>query len=371
MSCELKVGGMIYGGWLMLRIERGIEQMAGNFELSITEKWPGQAERRPIRNGKPCQVLIDGTPVITGYVDDRDPSYDKASHTLSIKGRDKTEDLVDCSAIYKGGQWAKGTKLSKIANDLCTPFGIKVISQTDFGAIPQGVSIQDGETVFECLERAARMKAVLLMSDGLGNLLITRASNKRTETALIEGENILKASGSFSWKDRHSKYIVHAQAADHANNWEAETHTSPSGSATDEVIDRYRPLIVLAEDQGNGITLKQRAEWERNVRIGRGKRATITVAGWKHSAGLWEPNTLVPVTSPSLDVDADLLIAHVSYILDDENGEVCELEVCMPQAFDLLSGIKSTALNNKITGSNGVASNVRKAGKNKQDWSNL
>lgn len=367
---ELKVGGAIYGGWKSIRIERGMEQIAGTFTLSTTERWAGQAERRPIKPGQACQVLIDGTPVITGYVDDVQPSYDKEQHGVTINGRDKTGDLVDCSAIYKSGMWAAGSKLNKIAEDLCKPFGIKVIDRVRGGAIPQDISSAHA-TVFECLERAARMKAVLLMSDGLGNLVITRASTQRIATQLDEGENILSASGNFSWKDRHSKYIILAQAADRDDSFSPPSNTSPSGSAEDAVIkaSRYRPLIVQAEDQGNGVTLKQRAEWERNVRLGRGNRATITVHGWQHSAGLWEPNTLVPVRSPYLDVDADLLIASVAYTLD-EGGTRCELAVCMPQAFDLISGIKGTSLDRKITGSNGAAQNIKK-GKKTKDWSGL
>lgn len=50
-ECTLWVNGMIYGGWTAIRINRGIEQLAGSFTLSVTEKWPGQAEARPIKKG--------------------------------------------------------------------------------------------------------------------------------------------------------------------------------------------------------------------------------------------------------------------------------------------------------------------------------
>lgn len=336
---ELKVSGALYGGWKTIRIERGMEQISGTFSLGLTDRWAGQTERRPIKAGQACQVLIDGITVITGYVDDVEPSYDAQQHGITVGGRDKTGDLVDCSAIHKSGEWAAGTKLLTVAQDVCAPFGISVIDRVGVGEIPQKLDI-DHRTAFEVLETAARMKAVLLVADGLGNLVITRASNKRISTALVEGKNILSASGAFSWKDRHSKYTVKAQAAPEEDEHVPQNHTYPSGAATDAVIDRYRPLIVLAEDQGNGVTLKQRAEWERNVRIGRGNRATVTVQGWKHAGGLWEPNTLVHVRSPYLDVDADLLISTVTYLLD-EQGTRCELQLCMPEAFNLVARQKS------------------------------
>lgn len=371
---ELKVDGQIYGGWTSLRIERGMEQISGTFSLGITERWAGQAEKRPIRAGQACQVLIDGDPVITGYVDDVNPSYDKDQHGITVSGRDKTADLVDCSAIHKGGQW-KGVKLNKIAADLCAPFGIKVIVETgvDVGAAIPSLKIQEGEPVFQVLERAARMRALLLVSDGLGNLVITRTTRKPLTTALIEGENILSAQGNFSWKERYSRYVAKGQLAPEGDEFNPQHHTSPAGSADDKIISRYRPLIVIAEDQGSGVTMTQRAEWERNVRIGRGNKATITVQGWRHEAGLWLPNRLVPVRSPYLDVDAELLISAVAYSLDD-SGTRCELQVCRPEAFELIAGVKGTRLQNAIRGANGAAQNIKKGSQSektskKKDWS--
>lgn len=368
---ELKVGGQIYGGWTSLRIERGMEQIAGTFSLGITERWAGQAEKRPIRCGQSCQVLIDGNPVITGYVDEVNPSFDKEQHGITVIGRDKTGDLVDSSAIHKSGQWSKAT-LHKIAIDLCAPFGIKVIVENgvDVGAAIPSLKIQEGEPVFQVLERAARMRALLLVSDGLGNLVITRTTRKPLSTALIEGVNILSAQGNFSWKERFSRYVAKGQSAPEGDDFNPQHHTSPTGNADDKIISRYRPLIVIAEDQGNGATMKQRAEWERNVRVGRGNRATITVQGWRHEAGLWLPNRLVAVRSPYLDVDAEMLISAVAYSLDD-SGTRCELQVCRPEAFELIAGVKGTRLENTICGLNGAAQNTKKDSKSskKKDWS--
>jgi prophage tail gpP-like protein len=70
--------------------------------------------------------------------------------------------------------------------------------------------------------------------------------------------------------------------------------------------------------------------------MGRGSRATITVQGWSHAAGLWQPNQLVRVTSALLDVDDDLIVAGVTLTLD-EKGTLAELSVCRAEAFDVLA----------------------------------
>lgn len=343
---ELKAGAAFYGGWTSLRITRSIEQIAGTFELSITERWPGQPQASPIRAGQACQVLLDGEPVITGYTDTLQIDLGATSHDLRVSGRDKTGDLVDCSAIYKSGQWRNVT-IDQVARDLLAPFGLGVFVHTDVGAPFPTFNIQEGETVFECLDRAARMRALLLVSDPLGNLVITRASQQLLPVALEEGVNILHGRWEFSWKERHSSYLLKGQAKG-TDTFHGAAAARPSGQVTDEAIDRYRPLIVLAEEHGAGPSLRDRAEWERNVRQGRGNRGTITVQGWRRPDGqLWMPNALVRVRSPLLWLDADLLVVGCAWTLD-ERGTTTELTVSRREAFDLVEGISASKLKQKL-----------------------
>ena len=109
-ECTLWVNGMIYGGWTAIRINRGIEQLAGSFTLSVTEKWPGQAEARPIKKGDSAVVKIDGEAVCTGYINRTRIGFDSGRTWFEVEGRDKTADLVDCSAVWKSGQW-KGSSV--------------------------------------------------------------------------------------------------------------------------------------------------------------------------------------------------------------------------------------------------------------------
>jgi len=361
---ELKVDGAFYGGWTSLRVSRSIEQMAGTFELEVTEHWPGQPLAAPIRPGHACQVLLDGTPVITGYIDTVEPSYDANSHTVRVTGRDQTGDLVDCSAVHKGGQW-HNVGIATLARDLIAPFGIKLVIETDTGAAFSGHKIEPGETVFECLERAARMRALLLISNPLGDLVITRAGRSLVPVQLEEGQNIKSARGEFSWKDRFSTYTVKGQDKG-TDEWYAENAAHPSATVRDSAITRYRPLVVLAEEHGHGATLRDRAEWEKNVRMGRGNRGSITVQGWRHAGGdLWQPNSLVRVRSPLLWLDADMLIVGCTWTLD-ERGTHTELTIARREAFDLIEGIGRSKLSKKLNDKE--QSEKKKKG---DDWSML
>jgi len=371
---EIKTDGSIYGGWKTARIPFGIEQIANSFELEVTDRWVGQDNPRPIRVGAACEVLIDGEVVITGYVDDNSPEFDASKHSISIAGRDKAGDLVDCSAIHKTGQWANAS-LDKIVRDICAPFGIKVMIDAPVGDKFSTFSIQEGESAHECIDRACRMRAVMPISDGKGNLVITRAKNGAPVAELIQGVNILYARGDFSMRERFSTYYIKGQDRGSDDNLDApETHTQVSATATDTYVNRHRPLIVIAEDKGAHATLKQRAEWERNVRRGRSARATVRVNGWRNGSGaLWRANTLVHLKSPYLGADVDLLIVGGTYIKDESQGEVTELSLVGREAFDLVTGVKTTKLKAAINGKNGAGKSVEKGNRkaDANDWSNF
>jgi len=371
---EIKTDGSIYGGWKTARIPFGIEQIANSFELEVTDRWVGQNNPRPIRVGAACEVLIDGEVVITGYVDDNSPEFDANKHGISIAGRDKAGDLVDCSAIHKTGQWANAT-LDKIVRDICAPFGIKVIIDVPVGEKFSTFSIQEGESAHECIDRACRMRAVMPISDGKSNLVITRAKNGAPVAELIQGVNILYARGDFSMRERFSTYYIKGQDRGSDDNLDApENHTQVSATATDAYVNRYRPLIVIAEDKGAHATLKQRAEWERNVRRGRSARATVRVNGWRNASGaLWRANTLVHLNSPYLGADVDLLIVGGTYIKDEIQGKVTELSLVGREAFDLVTGVKTTKLQAAINGKNGAGKSIEKGNRkaDANDWSNF
>lgn len=363
---EVRAGGSIYGGWKTCSIPFGIEQIANSFEIGFKDRWVGQDNPYPIRVGSECQVLIDNETVITGYVDENLPTFDANMHDIQLTGRDKTGDLVDCSAIYKSGQWL-GARLDQIVRDLCAPFGIDVLIDAPMGEAFSTYSIQEGETAFECIDRACRMRAVLPVSDGLGNLVLTRAKSGAPIAELIQGENILSAQGTFSMRERFSQYIVKGQdrAADDFENPEA--HTQVMARATDSFVQRYRPLIVLAEDKGPHATYAQRAEWERNVRRGRSARASVTVRGWRNATGaLWRANTLAHLYSPYLGADANLLVAGGTYISNDQ-GRFTQLTLVGRGALDLVVGVKASKLSRALS----VKQDKSPRKKEAEDWSFL
>ena len=149
-----------------------------------------------------------------------------------------------------------------------------------------------------------------------------------------QGENILRASGEFSMRERFSDYVVQAQQTGwDGNSGAASAHVI--ARSKDEGVARYRPTVVLADGPNTKADAKRRADWQRNTSWGRGQGLIYTVNGWRHADGLWAPNRLVRVVDPWLGIDGDRLIMSVQLMLD-EQGSRTELRVMPREAADLV-----------------------------------
>lgn len=331
---ELRVDTRIYGGWVSAQVTSSLETIAGGFTLSITERWPGQQVRRQVRPGMACAVTVNGTSVITGWIDDVAPAYDATSHAVTVRGRDTTGDLVDCSALAGAGRWMSANLLT-IVGDLCAPFGIKVRSGlADALKTVAEFHLQLGETAFEAIERICRIYAVLPTSDGLGNLMLTRAGEGGTAAELRLGRDIKSGAGTLSDRDRHSRYIILGQSLG-ADATDPSLITGCHAESLDSAITRYRPLVILAEAAtGDPAWYQRRADWERSCRAGKSRRYTVTVAGCDANGALYAPNTLVRVEDDWLGLHGPILIAGVTLTQSDQ-GQLAELSLVHKEAFDL------------------------------------
>jgi len=326
-SITLTVGGTIYSGWTEVEVTRGIDRMAGNFHISVTEGWAGTGSPVPwqIKPFSPCTVAIGRDLVLTGYVDAYEPGYSATAHHVAIRGRSKTEDLVDCAPEVKGGQFS-GYRLDAIARAICALFGIGVVVETDVGDPFPDATVERAETAYAYLERLCRMRGVLACDDSAGNLVLTRAGSQRGASALVEGENILAASATFDAHKRFSKYIIRGQHGITAEY--DEVATDIEAAAADSTCPRYRPHVSMAESQLSPAEAKERAMWQAVYATGRAIRLDVTCQGWRQADGsLWTLNRIHPVTSPRLALDRDLLVVSTTFSLKGGEGRRTRLSL--------------------------------------------
>jgi prophage tail gpP-like protein len=345
----LKVGGRKRDDWTTVVVNRSIEQLAGEFRFDYADRAGSLMQPLEFDEGDECTVSIGNTDVIAGYIDNIRISYDKETHTIAVSGRGKTGDLVDCSAIHQSGKW-KDSLLQTIATDLCDPFDIDIVIDPTAAAAASvkftQFSIQEGEAVFEALSRLAQMRGMLAVTDDGTQVRFTQAGNRRNPIPIELGVNVLGGIRDGNTRDRFQIYTFKSQMVATDEFFGAAAAT-PKYGVTDDGIDRYRPLVVIAEGQGNAADLKRRTEWERNTRAGKSRRLTHRVQGYYHGMKVWTPNEIVRVTDPFLRVDDDLLIVSVTFEKAGDRS-VTTIQTARPEAFDVL--VPPTARSTRVKG---------------------
>lgn len=332
----LELPGCVVGGWLSTRVTRSIERCPNEFEVNMTELFPGHASEVVAKPGDACKLRIGSDLVLTGYVDRVMRSMTNGQHEIILTGRGKCQDLVDCSALWKGGQITNGDVL-QVAQKLAYPYGVSVscAQGQDVGKPIPLFNFGLGETAYSIIETMCRYRALLAYELPDGSLWLERVSNRRASSGFTEGVNVEDASVYRSMDERFQKYDSFLVSIDTFRDAGVPNDPPP---IYDEDVPRFRHRYVHVEappGMGQDVMLA-RARWEANRRIGRSFQVRLTTDSWRDSAGdLYEPNTLIEVDLPSLKVPKqDMLIGEVSY-LKDANGTHCELIMMPPSAFDI------------------------------------
>jgi prophage tail gpP-like protein len=335
-AVTLTVGGEIHGGWKTVLIDSGIDTLAAQFTVSLADRWPGKPERFALKAGAEAIVKIGADVVISGFIDRLDTSLDANTHPISISGRSRAADLIDCSAVATPGSW-RGRKLEEIAAELAKPFGITVTGEVATGAPFKVFALQQGETVFAAIERMLKMRGLLAVSGVDGNVrIVSPDAGKAQAVKLREGRELLNFSASHDVSDRFSDYLVKGQAAGDDNaNGKAVAHIK--GDARDPGVTRHRPLLIVAEEQGDIATLRKRAAWEATVRAAKAQTVSVEINGWRRPDGkLWAGLDRVDLDAPSALIGGVLLVADVRFELDDR-GRRTTLSLARPEAYSQLA----------------------------------
>lgn len=320
---SLSIEGTKYSGWETIRVTRSIDSLCGEFSFSLTD-FPFE-ETRKITAGLAITVQLGSETLITGYIDRVSRTKEGNRKELTFSGRDKTLDLVDCSAIYKSNVWRQA-KLSQIANDLCAPFGVIVASVEGGNPKVKEFAIQTGETPFSAIERLCRAYGILPLTDNNGNLLLTTVGLLEADVKLVVGQNIEKVTYSQDWTERYSNYLIKGYQRGRGNGW-LRDKVNLKGQAVDAGVTRYRPIVTVAERHMDAKEISTRAAWEAQVRMGRSETAMCTVMGWHQNLMLppiltriWEPNELVSLEDSDWGIRAQLVISQVTFEVTAQTG---------------------------------------------------
>ncbi|ENF4052163.1 baseplate protein, partial [Escherichia coli] len=289
--------------------------------------------------GKAFTLEIGGQIVCTGYIDSRRRQMTADSMKITVAGRDKTADLIDCAAVYSGGQW-KNRTLEQIARDLCAPYGVTVrweLSDKESSAVFPGFTLDHSETVYEALVRASRARGVLMTSNAAGELVFSRAASTATDE-LVLGENLLTLDFEEDFRDRFSEYTVKGYARTNGaegDDIDAKSIVSRKGTATDSDVTRYRPMIIIADSKITAKDAQARALREQRRRLAKSITFEAEIDGWTRKDGqLWMPNLLVTIDASKYAIKTtELLVSKVTLILNDQDGMKTRVSLAPREGF--------------------------------------
>ncbi len=325
---SIRVGGQVFAGWLQSEVSRSIESLAGTFSIPTTFV-PGDVPQ--IRRQDEVQVVVGDEVVITGYVMAAEPFYDDKTCGLNVAGRDRTGDLVTSTAIHKGGQW-RGVKIDRIVRDLVEPFGIKVKVAADIGKPLPDFKLAFGEGRLDAIARACKLRGVLPMPDGAGNLLLTKAGTAKAPGEIRRGKNVISMRGIGTDERRHSEYLIYAQG-EVADDFDAARQRK--ARATDPEVRRYSPLVIPADGNVSQADMQALVDHVARVRRGHSRGFEYTLEGWLVNGKPWPINARVPVFDDVAGLDGDeWLICSTRLSVDLQRGATTVVTVRPVEAYD-------------------------------------
>jgi prophage tail gpP-like protein len=369
-TIQLIVNNKLYDSWLSVTVNHSIENLAGSFSLEIAN----MLDAWEITAGDECVLKFGKDVLISGYIDSKTLRLEANSTAINVQGRDKTGDLVDCSVKPK--QW-QNLSFEAVAIDILKPFNILLYTQLDSNSagylkkqankikVPKKLALNGGgkfkkkttgegsQTAHETLKEVCKSQGVLLVSDRNGGLVVTRAGlNGSSYDGLVLGGNLLSLEIADDFTNLFSEISVKGQASGAVQDVNSQNQYStadlqnrvkPNATVlsknTTGKLNRYRPLIIEAEQQSTQTDCLKRAQWEVGNRQSNSRKITAKVQGWRQSNGeLWEINTLTTVQSEYTDITVNWLIAAVDFSIDS-SGSTCTITLISPLSFDILEEI--------------------------------
>lgn len=365
----LTVDGHVFGHWTLASVDRDLRNIAGTFSLTYYDSGRAAQAITPdldlsppfeiVREGMGCTVALDGVQVLKGFIDTVSVTRAAGHLGATITGRDVTGDLVDCAASPTGPVEWRNLNVLQLAQAICKPFGISVRADVAIGDPFPVFGIEVGETAMLAIERAARQRALLVVSDGVGGLLLTQGGSSAAPGPISCPGNAYHVEYRSSWQQRFSDYYVKGQTnprlARYGRKAGLTSNTNPTsapgvppavsatvaeaasvqmtGHAIDPEITRYRPTVRGVRTQSGSASVQAQAEWALRVARGMGRQGHYSVLDWGLNGQLWLPNQLVSVSDPYADINRKMLIASVSYRMGAQ-GRTSVIGIAGRTAFD-------------------------------------
>jgi prophage tail gpP-like protein len=332
----LEVKGQFFSNWTTVRVEQKWTEAFPVFTFDCTEEVPipltvNGAQFVP---GDVVRVLLGGAPAVFGYISERHVGFDGQQHGVRLIGCGDTADLVNSSIPLDKLNGHDGKSVEQLAKDLSAHLNIGVHLRGDVDKTPfDKIQPQPGETPMQCIERYAKMRAVLIGSEANGGLLLIGPHPATTLGWLVEGINILSANCVVRDPMIYKKIFATGQdsGSDSANGDPQNKQVAQvDGSST-----RNKVLVVVADVADTMHGIQKRVEMESVFTEGSYIEAQIKVQGWFKDANasddIWRAGEYYTVTAPSLILYDVVLGCSACAYEQADGGTTTTLTMVKPQ----------------------------------------
>lgn len=322
---EVFSNGSKFTGWTDARIVRSLDHIAATFSLSLVAR-NAEGERVRLFPGDSVEVAVNGTKVISGFVDRLSSSFSAGSHSISVSGSECSADVADC-CIESPLEW-ENKKMDEIIRNICAGFGLTFsnVMGVDVGEPFKKFSVEPGSKALDTISKLCKERGILCCSNGLGKIFLLKPDSCPRGPALRQGVNLMSANVDFSLVDRFSSYTVYGTG---------KAKKKVVATSSDADVARNRTLIIVDSNAVEKDKVQARADWECKVRKAKSMGFSASVHGWEHDGGLWEPGVVCSFFAPELYVETplDLLISSVEYSWGS-SGEMTNLTLVSPDVFE-------------------------------------
>lgn len=294
---SFKVNNKIYKGFEKMTISKSIDNISHTF---TAEMYNGK--NLAINGNDSIEILLDGEIFFSGYIEDYDLKISDTKSPLSIAGRSRTCDLVDC--MIETNKLYNQQDAKQIIEDMVKPFGITVSTELALEPILQ-FKTKVAETFFNAINRLCKENNILPICKSDGNIILSKNNNEQHSKVLKEGD-LKSIDFKQKFTSRYSSYTYKK---------EGSYFDVTDGKIEDAEIKRYRPFVEVNTDDKQNLDM---CKFQMNKHKADSMSLSIALANWDIDI-----NKIVKIETE--DINNSFLVKSASYHIGD--GLYSELEL--------------------------------------------
>lgn len=345
---QITVGGVPYGGWKSMSVAINARSPERTFQiLGAMANPPIVAAALAINENDPCTLTSNGDILCVGKVERIEVSLDAGNHEIRITGKSKGADAAMSSVKHDTHEWRKKTPL-QIAREVDTS-GIGYRADCELEPI-EVARCNVGATQMKLLGPLIEKQGVWMVSDDNGGILFTKHGQKRHAGGIIEGDNFLRGTASWSTENRAEKTTV----LGHRHRGTGEKNVRYSKTVTDGGGKPGTHRVIVPRADMSKDEAQKLADHVASNRFGDGVQLQVELQGFRDMAGmLWHVGYLVWCEAPSLrGLAMDLAVNDLNFSQDEGgSGSLTKMTLVHPEALGSKTGQKSTKFNKQGQGS--------------------